>query len=262
MPGKKVKRIIAKRKTPAPATILAAGIRVFESRHQDSFSMTPRQHHFPELLYFFDGCGQVQFGGHGQQNQTFECAAGDCVIVPINTDHSISDQPGSPLSLYGLAIDPQKIAVSQPLAELLPTGKIPRERLIMLDIESRVRRLLFLVSESGPISMLSAVAEAIDLLACLAEPKRTHQRSASQELENDEIDGYLNWLNSHFFESLTLEEAASVCGMSRRKFTQSFKDRTGSYVAKLSSATSDQSRRQLADIIRRQGNIDCVSIGV
>lgn len=190
--------------------------------------MTPRKHSFPELLYFFDGQGQVKLWTSGRRAKVVDCGAGDCLIVPANIDHAITDCPGAPLSLYGLAVDPSKIAVSQPLADLLPAGKLPRERLMMLDVETRIRRLLYLVSESSELSMLSAVAETLDLLACVAEPKRASRRRVTgKTAEPDELDEYLRWLGDHFFKPLTLEDAANACDMSRRKFTQLFKSRTG-----------------------------------
>jgi AraC family L-rhamnose operon regulatory protein RhaS len=41
------------------------------------------------------------------------------------------------------------------------------------------------------------------------------------------IDEYLIWIRCNFFETLNVESAARACGMSRRKFTADFRQRTG-----------------------------------
>lgn len=46
-------------------------------------------------------------------------------------------------------------------------------------------------------------------------------------MANDVIGEYIQWLDSNFFESLTVDDAASACEMSRRKFTHDFRQRTG-----------------------------------
>ncbi|MEM7476642.1 MAG: AraC family transcriptional regulator [Planctomycetota bacterium] len=219
-------RSAVKRKLPVPEFVLDSGLRIFESRHEDSFSMAPRQHAFPELLFFYEGQGRVEFWESPKRKKSVACSAGDCVIVPAKTDHSIVDDSEAPFALFGLAVDPKIISVSQPLADLLPSGKLPRERMLTLDAETRIRRLLYLASEANALSMLTAVAEALDLLVRIAgTPKKA--RSGRKDIGHEQIDAYLAWLTNHFFESLTLEDAAKSCAMSRRKFTELFRVRTG-----------------------------------
>lgn len=213
------------RKQPVPERILESGIRVFESDHDSSFEMRASRHRFPELLYFREGRGHIQFE-IPKRSEQLTCAPGDCVIVPAKVDHVIVDEPGSPLSLYGLAIDPEKIAVGSELSDLLPAGKLPRQRTVLLDIENRLRRLLYLSANSNPVAKLSAVASAIELFASIAQPTSGKNDGNSPDA-GDEIHEYLHWLERNFFEAVTLDEGANACGFSRRKFTEIFKKHTG-----------------------------------
>jgi len=216
------------RNRPVPENVLDSGIWVFESDHDTTFAMTASRHSFPELLYFREGRGHVEFSQpNGQQRQL--CQAGDCVIVPADTDHIIEDEPGRPLSLYGLAMDPRKVPACVELCSLLPSGKLPLQRVALLDVESRLRRLLYLTAGADPIATLRAVAAAIELLAAIAQSCTGGQNKSASFPASDcpEIDEYLRWLETSFFEPVTLDEAAEACGFSRRKFTDQFKRRTG-----------------------------------
>ncbi|MGB0579496.1 MAG: helix-turn-helix domain-containing protein [Limisphaerales bacterium] len=185
--------------------------------------MRSSRHRFPELLYFREGEGHIRFD-LPKRSEQLNCEPGDCVIVPANVDHAIVDEPGTPLSLYGLALDPKKIAVGSELGELLPTGKIPRQRIVLLDIEKRLRRLLYLAANPSPVAKLSAVASAIELFATIAQPHAGKNASSDAD---DEIHEYLDWLSRNFFEAVTLDAGAIACGFSRRKFTELFKQQTG-----------------------------------
>lgn len=215
------------RSQPVPE-MMQGGVWVFESYHNSSFTMPASRHSFPQLLYFREGKGYIDFIW-AQLSERYLCAPGECVIVPANVDHVISDEPGSPLSLYGLAVDPQKIAVCSGLGQLLPSGPIPRQRSALLDIGNRLRRLLYLAGSDTPVSKLSTVASAIELFAGIAQVSASNSRSRKPTSKGTfyEIDDYIRWLESNFFERVSLDAAANACGFSRRKFTEVFKQRTG-----------------------------------
>ncbi|WP_169314982.1 helix-turn-helix transcriptional regulator [Rubinisphaera brasiliensis] len=216
------------RNTPVPENVLGSGIWVFESAHDTTFTMSATRHSFPKLLYFREGRGHLEFSQAGGP-KPLPCQAGDCVIVPAHTDHFIKDAPGEPLSLYGLAMDPRKIPACGELSDLLPSGSLPRQRVVLLDVESRLRRLLYLTAQDSPIANLRAVAAAIELMAVIAQSRtaETNDKAASRLNACPEIDEYLRWLSTSFFEPVTLDDAADACGFSRRKFTDQFKRRTG-----------------------------------
>lgn len=173
------------------------------------------------------------------------CDSGDCVLIPSGLSHRILDDPNHPIALYGLAIEPQRLAPCSDVERLIAPGKLPHQRVLLLDIERRIRRLLFLLRYPRPETTLSAVAGAIEIFARLSlaaqtnrsivgsseNTRRPSRRASSKrslhEADEDVIDEYIHWLDSNFFEQLSIDMAANSCGISRRTFTQQFRARTG-----------------------------------
>lgn len=211
-----------------------SGMWVFESRHDESFFMKETQHRFPKLLCIRAGRGEILADWTSDFIDTSNCISGDCVLIPSEMPHRIVDDPRHPISLYGLAIDLQKITPCARIEQMIPFGKLPRQRMSLLNIEQRLRRLLYLVSREDAASTLAAIAGAIEVFARLAlasQGQRSVSQSSSQETREtdvpDVIDEYMTWMQSNFFEALTIESAANACAMSRRKFTSDFRSKTG-----------------------------------
>lgn len=192
--------------------------------------MGPTEHRFPKLLYIREGSGQIKTTADMPSLEIdINCDPGDCFFVPSRTRHRIVDDPRQPISLYGLAIDPSRMPPCECLDTILPFGRLPRHRVSMLGVERRIRRLLYLVSQDNSGSVLSSIAGAIETFAQLALAAGANGQSSQLDPtanSTDAIDEYIVWLDSNFFETLTVDDAADVCGMSRRKFTQNFRQRT------------------------------------
>ncbi|WP_345324869.1 helix-turn-helix transcriptional regulator [Novipirellula rosea] len=248
-----------RRSVPVPETMSKSGLWVFESLHDEAFSMTETEHRFPKLLYIRQGSGEVAadwaaaVAGAAGGAEASNCVAGDCILIPARMRHRIIDAPRHPISLYGLAIDPQKITPCAEIETMIPIGKLPRHRMSLLNIERRFRRLLYLVSQPSSASTLSAIAAAIEIFAqlALASGGQIAANSAqSGDLVDtrplDAIDEYLLWLDLNFFEQLTVDAAARACNMSRRKFTNDFRDRTGkTWLAYLNERRIDHAKTLL-----------------
>lgn len=223
-----------RRSAPVPESMSDSGLWVFESRHDEAFFMNATEHRFPKLLYIREGRGQIAAEWPPDVLDASHCVSGDCVLVPARLKHRVVDAPRHPISLYGLALDPQKLTPCAELDAMLAAGKLSPQRVSLLDIERRLRRLLYLVSQNRPATTLSAIAGAMEIFAQLALASGTSadlpeaiQQSSEQTLRRDAIDEYLTWLESNFFEPLCVDEAAQACGMSRRKFTNDFREKTG-----------------------------------
>ena len=217
--------------------------------------MTETQHRFPKLLYIREGSGQIAADWATSAGDASNCVSGDCILIPEGMSHRIVDTPRHPISLYGLAIDPHKITPCAEIEKMIPIGKLPRQRMSLLNIERRIRRLLYLVSQPSSASTLSAIAGAIEIFAQLAlasggQLPSDHETNC--ELNDirppDAIDEYLLWLDFNFFEQLTVDAAARACGMSRRKFTNDFRDKTGkTWLAYLNERRIEHAKTLLRD---------------
>lgn len=253
MPAKSSNR----RSRPVPEIMFDCGIWVFESRHDETFFMSPTVHQFPKLLYFREGSGEMVADWPEPLPKNATCVSGDCVVVPANLQHRIIDHPNHPISLYGLAVDPKRVSYFSEIEPMIPCGRLSQQRAQQLNIEGRLRRLLYLVAQANPAFQLSAVAAAIDTFAQLAmaeQPNRSFSSPVSKAHTEeyagvpDAIDEYLLWLHSNFFERLSVNRAARSCRMSRRKFTADFRERTGqTWLAYVNQLRVDHAVRLLSE---------------
>ncbi|TWT75169.1 AraC family transcriptional regulator [Allorhodopirellula solitaria] len=221
-----------RRSVPVAESMSDSGMWVFESRHNESFLMEGTQHRFPKLLIIREGRGRVEADWPAKAVDPRNCISGDCILVPSGTRHRVIDDSRHPISLYGLAIDPGKISLCASIEQMIPFGKLPRQRMSLLKIEQRMRRLLYLVSRGDNASNLAAIAGAIEIFARLAlasggdrGANDTHPSATGGAVDIDVIDEYVIWMQSNFYEALTVESASSACGMSRRKFTNDFRQK-------------------------------------
>ncbi|MEM7810413.1 MAG: AraC family transcriptional regulator [Planctomycetota bacterium] len=155
---------------------------------------------------------------------TERCESGDGLLFPTRSRHVVTDVPGQPLWVYGLAVDPRSMAPFADLEPFLPNGRLPRIRAVLPDIEARFRRLLFLDASGDIPDRLAATAAALDIFVTLARTVPTTARPAGG---TDPLDEYLRWLSRNFYERLTVADGADRCGLSRRTFTAKMKERTG-----------------------------------
>lgn len=216
------------RTKPVEEKLNASGIWAFESRHGDSFFMATTVHRFPKLLLIREGRGAV-VGDWGE----VICETGDCVLVPHGLRHRIVDDPHRAISLYGLGISLKHFVSVPEFIEQLPAGSFASHRIKSVSIEQRMRRILYLDGQSNAASRLACVASSMELFAELTMALRQPPSipSVKQTILSDGeplIASYLTWLENHFYEPVTLDEAARACGMSRRSFTHSFKKHVGS----------------------------------
>ncbi len=220
-----------KRSDPVAEMMTEYGVWAFESHHTPSFQMPTTSHAFPKLLFIQEGQGQVLFEkGTTNRSVSIACKSGDCVYVPRFCSHRIIDQPNAPISLYGLGVDLSRLVSTSHLERMAPAGKLAPERVMLLGMRHRMRRLLYLVTQRTASAMLLASAIAIDTFAQLAlasEKDRNPKPSPKAIRPGEPLEEYLGWLDSNFFEAISIDEAARACQMSRRTFTTRFRQRTG-----------------------------------
>jgi AraC-like DNA-binding protein len=213
------------RSNPVEEKLGESGIWAFESRHGEAFTMATTVHRFPKLLLIREGKGKVE-GDWGDPS----CKKGDCVLVPPGIRHRIVDQTGHAISLYGLGVASRLMGCVPEILSELPSGVYPISAMKSVAVEHRMRRVLYLNGKSDAASRLACVAAALELFAEVSMALRgTH--TADNPQRDESIDAmlvsYLQWLDRHFFEPVTLNAAAAACGMSRRYFTTTFKTHVG-----------------------------------
>lgn len=209
---------------PVPVTMPAFGVFVLESRHAPGFRMGDSRHDFLEVFYVLHGAGAFAIDGHHHP-----CAAGDVVVVPTGATHRITDDPAGPMTLYGVGVAPAVFAV-EPDVAALPPGRLPLNDLAVPQVRADLRRMLFEQTLARPGFRAVLVGLTLQFLGALVRGKlgpAAKPTPVSDTTHLAAVAGYVAALPQRFYEPATLDETAAGLGMSRRRFTQLFRDVTG-----------------------------------
>ena len=232
---------------PAVAPIPEWGVVIFESHHARDFRMSVSRHSWLEVFYVLEGSGVFVI-----EDRPVTCGAGDVVVVPVGQSHRIRDDPDDPLAMYGVRIRPDVWKNAAEIERLLPSGRVRRNRLITLQTRAEFRQLLIEQNFGRPASPAMMIAVAMRILAMLA---RSHSRlEAPQAAETlghaslrETVEAYIAELDHRFLESTKMDNVVRELGMSRRRFTELFRELTGAtwshYVRRLRV-------RHAADLLR------------
>lgn len=207
-----------------PETLPPWGVAVLESHHAVDWTMEWRKHRFLKVVYVLAGEGAVEVAG-----ASWPFVAGDLVVVPAGRGNRIVDVPGLPSSLYVLCVAPAVLRFDRSLLGRLAAGRAERSSYLANRAEAIFRRLLFQQSHGGAAASIAMVASALELLALLLEPPRDRADPVgpARHGARQEVRRYVGRLDTHFFEATSIDDAARRLGLSRRRFTQLFKEETG-----------------------------------
>lgn len=198
-----------------------SGIHLYESKHQESYEL--RIHHHPnyQLLYAIEGEGSIILnGGKHPLEQD------NAVLILPYAEHAVSSD--SNLTLLVLAFDaesfqtPVHLEADPPLftqSELLRLSTFSANELRLL-----LRKLLF---EQGQKDALSGLAMRIyvqEILLLLARARGTTQAADANSLRAERIR---NYIDLHYYESLTAEDLAYKLGVGVRHANNIFKESYG-----------------------------------
>lgn len=196
------------------------GVAVLESHHAPDFHMEWRRHRFLKIVYVLAGAGRLWL-----DERSIAYRAGDLLVVPPGTRNRLEDAPGEPASVYVLCLSRRHLACDPNVEARLPAGRWPRSATLAKRAERRLRRLLYQQARGERDAPIGMVAEALGLVALLlgSEP-----RDESPEADaRAEVRRYVRELDSCFFEATTLDGTAEQLGLSRRRFTQLFREEAG-----------------------------------
>ena len=217
------------RRRPVEVRLPASGVFVLESHHGPGFQMPASSHDFLEVFYILRGTGRFTIEG-----RPYPCHDGDVIIIPVGHVHRIEDDPASPLSLYGFCVAPDVWRHEPDLLDSVHAGKLPMSGPAASQVRSDLRRLLFEQTFARPGSISAVLGLTLQLLALLARAGlgRVEGRGARPRLETpghrEAVERYAAELKLRFFEPADLDGVAEKLDMSRRRFTQLFREVTGS----------------------------------
>lgn len=231
------------RNQPVEVALPRQGVFVLESYHGPGFQMEPSSHDFWEVFFVLAGAGSFHLDG-----DVHECAEDDVMVVPPGVVHQIHDQPGRPMSLYALCLAESLVAVDG--AELR-AGRVPLPPDLLPRLRSELRRLLFEQTTAQPGSDYLLVGRALALLGLMVRGRLAVERRASDGGLALVMETYLKDLKQRFFEPTDIDREAARLQMSRRRFTQLFRQLTGeSWLEHLTSLRMDYAQQLLCETRR------------
>jgi len=229
---------------------------VFESHHADDWRMESTRHDFLKIVFVLKGFGALV----RHDSMRSDCRPGDVLIVPIGQEHRLEDAPEKPMSLYVVSIQPRVMEVSALPPSLLPEGRLELDESGSAKVESTIRRLLFEQTLDQPVAGAKVISMTLRLLTELVRVgarvpgKPEGQRTPRTDRHTDSatrMRSYVDDLEDHFFEASNLDTAAQGLGISRRRFTQLFRQATGtSWLAYVRRLRVEHAKRLLAQTDR------------
>ena len=217
------------------------GVDVFESHHTAGWAMPAAMHDFLKIVVVHDGEGTLIRG-----EESTGCKRGDALVIPPGTLHEIADSAQAPMSLYVVSVRPRVLETACLELSILPTGVLRLGSHSAEKIERSMRRLLFEQTLALPTTGAQMVALALRLVVDIARvgtfiqtelPAGTAHSPVRGSDSSTRMRSYVEDLAENFFEATNLDSAASMLGLSRRRFTQLFREVTGTswlaYVRKL-----------------------------
>ena len=203
--------------------------------------MPAAAHDFLKIVVVHDGEGTLVRG-----EESTKCKRGDALVIPPGTLHEIADSAHAPMSLYVVSIRARVLETACLELSILPSGVLRLGSHSAEKIERSMRRLLFEQTLALPTTGAQMVALALRLVVDVARVGTFIQTEAPAGTSPSPLRGsdsstrmrsYVEDLAENFFEATNLDSAASMLGLSRRRFTQLFREVTDTswlaYVRKL-----------------------------
>lgn len=196
----------------------------------------------PQLLH--DLCLIIVRKGNGwleSAGTRIPIGLGQFLVLGPHTSGQLRDEPQDPLVVDELRVSPELLEIAALDPTKLPAGIVALDADRTSRLAGLMRRVEIERSRNLPHSCALATSLTLRLLADLAsDGKPPQEKSGRPWYQGDSMarmEAYVQDLDEHFFEATNLNVAAAGLGLSRRRFTQLFRQSTDSswlaYVRKL-----------------------------
>jgi AraC family L-rhamnose operon regulatory protein RhaS len=207
---------------PITVKLPATGVFVLESHHTRGFRMEPVRHAYLKLVQPFAGAGWLVRPGLRSPLRP-----GDVVLVPAGECHHIEDDGTRPLSLYALCVDPQRSGLTGQ-AGLAAYRHFPTPGWSG-ELRGLVRHLLHeqTLARPGSDLMIAGLArQALGHVVRAAGGRPAPPEAESTQPARARVMAYAAELARTFYHRQSVGGAAALLGLSRRHFTQLFREAT------------------------------------
>ena len=221
-----------RRSSPAYRPLPKSGIFVFESHHSSSFSMDSRRFDHFKLCWIPVGRGSLEFG-----SSRLPLGKDELLLTSAGDEHRFVDNPTSPMTLVITSFSEKVVAENKVLQLLLPKLEScfdsPYPIMQMHSyrrgaVRDIFKRMLLEQSRGGSGATAILHAGLIDLMVHLLRGKPI-QKTASISREQA-LDETLDYIEDFFHTPIRIRDLAEMCGISSRRYSDLFKQRTGKTV--------------------------------
>ena len=206
--------------SPVEVHFRERGYALLESHHEEGFFMDWRSDSFPKVLMFVGGEGILEMA-----NASFAIRAPMVYVIPEGEKHRIVDASGRPLSVYGICLSapqfPSRSLVNSVCGEIRMEND-PRR---VQRIEEWLRQLM---AEERQQQRDFEDAQQCLISWILLELARAPKNEAFQVADSrHRVETYIASLENEFWKNEDIDTVARTLGLSRRRFTQLFRELGG-----------------------------------
>ncbi|KLU02665.1 transcription regulator [Rhodopirellula islandica] len=219
-------------RTAMPEQLPPWGVLVLESHHAPDFSMQWREHPFVKLVYFLSGAGTFHL-----DDRPIAFSAGDVFVIAPHLRNRICDGEGTPSSLYAGCICENVLKAEPVTAARIASGKLSGGNRQTHFVASKLRRMVYTQNLASSSCGIDMMIDAWRLLRGVTDYD-CHRKAGNiesmlepigveQATDVGIVQQYIDELQTSFLEATTLDAAANQLNLSRRTFTQLFRELTG-----------------------------------
>jgi len=214
--------VIAEQSHPVEVAFDPTGLAVFESHHGTQFHMAWRTDAFPKVLLLIGGRGRLLL--HDAEHPLQK---GMALIIPSHTRHRIVDQPGKPLSLYALCFGPGPFPSPALRETVFAHLRLDDNEALHRELTRLLRLILLEQRRAAAGAQDLRVARAAQFLVAIAREPASSPTEVLGLSSQQRVARYLARMPQEITRQETLDLAARSVNLSRRRFSQIFKELTG-----------------------------------
>lgn len=205
---------------PIAVTFPSSGVFVLESHHTRGFRMPATRHNFLKIVQPFAGKGWLVRGDLREPLHP-----GDVVLIPSGEQHFIEDDGPRPLSLYALCIAPR---MSGPALPDVKYRHFPNPAW-SAELRGLIRHLLHeqtLARAGSELMTIGLAWQALGHVVRAASGRTPVRVERRDQPARARVAAYAAEMKRTFYHRQSVDDAAAALGMSRRHFTQLFREIT------------------------------------
>mgnify|MGYP002623818750 CR=1 FL=1 len=184
----------------------------------------------------------------------------ELLLIPAGDEHRLVDNPSAPLTLVIACFADRILEENQSLKLLIPEVKsrfdtpYPAVHLHSYRrgaVRDIYKRMLLEQSRGGPEAVAVLHAGILELMVHLLRGEPTNK--ATSLSREQALNGTLDYIEDYFHTPIRVKDLAEMCGISSRRYSDLFKQRTGKtvvqYLSERRVAYAQERLRQTGQIM-------------